>query len=189
MTDEILNETPEETTPITSDEVPNENAEETAETVGSDGDLKEKLKKRLELELGLPLTPKSTKKVEPYFDDDLIMVENYPIQEIDTFKIGNKVLGDEDYILDESKGIIYLTNHHSGLLYLKYCYGLSEEEYNPLLDLMVEYETDSGWNKNASSIKENNVTINYDTSLGKGARIQSMIAELRNKYNCVVEMI
>ena len=155
----------------------------------TDNDLKETLKKRLELELGLPLTPKPCKKVEPYFDDDLIMVENYPIQNITTFKIGCTSLGEEDYILDDSKGIIYLTNHHTGLLHLEYCYGLNEDEYNPLLDLMVEYETDTGWNKNASSIKENNVTVNYDTSLGKGALIQSMITDLKNKYSCVVEMI
>lgn len=189
MTDEILNETPEETTPAASEDVPNENTEETTDGTGSDEDLRETLKKRLELELGLPLTPKLTKKVELHFDDDLIMVENYPIQRIKTFRIGNTTLNEEDYILDESKGIIYLTNHYIGLLYLEYCYGLNEDEYNPLLDLMIEYETDTGWNKNASSIKENNVTVNYDTSLGKGARIQSMITDLRNKYNCVVEMI
>lgn len=152
-------------------------------------DLKETLKKRLELELGLPLTPKPCKKVEPYFDDDLIMVENFPIQSITSLKIGNKIFNADDYILDESKGIIYLTNHHTGLLHLEYCYGLNEDDYNPLLDLMVEYETDTGWKKDASSIKENNVTVNYDTSVGKGARIQSMIADLRNKYSCVVEMI
>ena len=58
---------------------------------------------------------------------------------------------------------------------------LSEEDtlnYSPL-----------SWNKDASSIKENNVTVNYDTSLGKGAHIQSMIADLRNRYHCFVEMI
>ena len=189
MTDEILNETPEETNPDVSDDIQNENTEETMEDEGSDEDLKEKLKKRLELELGLPLTPKPTKKVEPNFDDDLVMVEDYPIQRISTFRIGKNTLGEGDYILDESKGIIYLNNHYNGLLYLEYCYGLDEDEYDPLLDLMVEYETDTGWNKNASSIKENNVTVNYDTSLGKGALIRSMIDDLRNKYSCVVEMI
>ena len=155
----------------------------------ADDDLKETLKKRLELELGLPLTPKESKKVEHDFDDDLVMVENYPIQRIKTFRIGNTSLGEGDYMLDESKGIIYLTDNHTGLLHLEYCYGLSEDDYGPLLDLMVEYENDNSWNKNASSIKENNVTVNYDTSVGKGARIQSMIEDLRCKYSCVVEMI
>ena len=151
--------------------------------------LRETLKKRLELELGLPLTPKPMKQVDRDFDDSTIIVENFPIINITTLKIGNDTLTADDYILVESEGIIYLNNNHNGLLYLEYCYGLDESEYGPLLDLMVEYENDNSWNKDASSVKENNVTVNYDTSIGKGARIQGMIQDLRNKYSCVVEMI
>lgn len=168
----------------TENNIPDESSNNT-----SNDELREVLKKRLELELGLPLTPQSSKKIEPHFDDDCILVENFPIQSITTFKIGNTILSEDDYILDESKGIIYLNNRSSGLLYLEYTFCLSENEYDPLLDLMVEYETDTGWNKNASSIKEKDVTVNYDTSLGKGALIQSMINDLRNKYSCYVEMV
>lgn len=149
----------------------------------------ENLKKRLELELGLPLTPKSVKKIERNFDDDQIIVEFFPINEINVLKIGEKILTNEDYFLNESGGIIYLTENHKGMLYLEYSYALDESEWKPLLDLMVEYENDNSWDKDASSIKENNVTVSYDTSVGKGARIQSMIVDLRNKYSCVVEMI
>ena len=117
------------------------------------------------------------------------MIEDFPVQSVRTLRIGDKTLTDEDYILDESEGCIYLNKPQQGLLYLEYCYGLPESEYKPLLDLMVEYENDNSWNKDASSIKENNVTVNYDTSVGKGARIQSMIADLRNRYHCFVEMI
>lgn len=177
MTDEtIIDETSDENT---SDDSSNNTSE----------DLREVLKKRLELELGLPLTPKSCKKVEPHFDDEYIMVENFPIQSVTSLKIGNKIFNAEEYILDESKGIIYLKSQCSGLLCLEYTYCLSDDEYGPLLDLMVEYETDTGWNKNASSIKENNVTVSYDTSMGKGARIQSMINDLKLKYSCYVEMV
>ena len=66
---------------------------------------------------------------------------------------------------------------------------MPEEDYLPLLDLMVEYENDTSWKKDASSISEKNVSISYDTSQGKGARIQAMIQDLRNKYACVVDMI
>lgn len=182
MTDETTEETiiDENADDITSDGSSNDTSEE---------NLKEMLKKRLELELGLPLTPQSRKKVEKDFNDDVILVENFPIVSVETLKIDNEILDEKDYILNESEGCIYLTSDKSGFLYLEYTWGVPEAEYNPLLDLMIEYEADTGWNKNASSIKENNVTVNYDTSLGKGARIQSMIADLRNKYACVVEMI
>ena len=152
-------------------------------------DLRETLKKRLELELGLPLTPKPMKQVDRDFDDSTIIVENFPITNITTLKIGNDTLTADDYILVESEGIIYLNDNHNGLLYLEYCYGLDESEYGPLLDLMVDYENDTSWTKDASSITEKNVSVSYDTSQGKGARIQSMIQDLRNKYSCVVDMI
>lgn len=151
--------------------------------------LESTLKKRLELELGLPLTPQSSKKIDKSFDGDVILVENFPILTVETLKIGNNALSHDDYILNESEGCIYLNNNQSGFLYLEYTFGLSEDEYKPLLDLMIEYENDNSWNKNASSIKENNVTVNYDTNLSKGALIQSMIQDLRNKYGCLVEMI
>ena len=154
-----------------------------------DNVLRDNLIKRLELELGLPLTPKAAKKIDKDFDDSVILLENFPVQEVVSIKIDNKKLCGHDFIVNESEGIVYLNSNHSGFLYVKYLYGLKEDEYNPLIDLMVEYEMDNSWDKDASSIKENNVTVNYDTSLGKGALIQSMIQDLRNKYSCVVEMI
>ena len=165
-----------------------ENFDETIEG-SSDNDLEETLKKRLELELGLPLTPQLGKQVEQSFDDDIILIEDFPVQRIKTLTIGDKTLTSEEYILDESEGCIYLKKPQKGFLYLEYCYGLDESEYKPLLDLMVEYENDNSWNKDASSIHENNVSVSYDTSVGKGARIVAMIQDLRLKYSCRVEMI
>lgn len=166
-----------------------ENISDDSSNDNSEDNLEQSLKNRLELELGLPLTPKFGKQVDQSFDDNTILIDDFPVQSIKTLKIGNKILGDEDYILNESEGCIYLKEHQRGFLYLEYCYGLAESEYKPLLDLMVEYESDNSWNKDASSIKENNVAVSYDTSVGKGARIVGMIQDLRCKYSCRVEMI
>ena len=155
----------------------------------SNDDLRETLEKRLELELGFPLTPQSGKQIDNEFNDSIILVDNRPIQSIHCLKIGGKVICENDYVIDDKVGIIYLDRNYSGLLYLEYIYGLDEDEFEPLLDLMMEYELDTGWDKNASSITEKSVSVSYDTSLGKGARIQSMIQDLRNRYSCVVEMI
>lgn len=152
-------------------------------------DLKETLKKRLELELGLPLTPKTMKQVDLKFRGNVILLDNFPINGIVSIKIDSEEISSDDYLLIENEGTIYLNKTCSGKLFIEYTYCLPEDEYSALLDLMVDYELDTGWNKNASSIKENNVTVNYDTSLGKGALIQGMINDLRNKYACVVEMI
>ncbi len=152
-------------------------------------DIREIMIKRLELELGLPLTPKAAKKIDKNFDDSVILLENFPVQEVVSIKIDNEKLCGHDFIVNESEGIVYLKSNHSGFLYVKYLYGLKEDEYNPLIDLMIEYEMNNSLNKNVSSITENNVTVNYDTSLSKGALIQSMIQDLKSKYSCVVEMI
>lgn len=171
------------------DENADDNISDGSSNDTSENDLEETLKKRLELELGLPLTPRLGKQVEQSFDDNIILIEDFPVQSIRTLKINEINLSEDDYILDESEGCIYLKQKYNGFLYLEYCYGLKESEYKPLLDLMIEYENDVSWNKDASSIKENNVTVSYDTSLGKGARIQGMIQDLRLKYSCHVEMI
>ncbi|MBO6275613.1 MAG: hypothetical protein J6M91_08805 [Methanobrevibacter sp.] len=155
----------------------------------SNDDLKETLKKRLELELGLPLTPKTVKQVDMKFNDNVILLDDFPVIEVKLIKINSNEIASEDYILVENEGTIYLNETCSGRLYVEYTYGLPEEDYLPLLDLMVEYENDTSWKKDASSISEKNVSISYDTSQGKGARIQAMIQDLRNKYACVVDMI
>lgn len=152
--------------------------------------LKQELKKRLELELELPLTPKSSKQIEKAFNDSIILIDNYPIITINLLKIGDKTLHPfKDYLINENDGTIYLNKNHTGLLYIEYIYGLKEEDYNPILELMLEDELDSGWNKNATSISENDVSVSYDTSLGRGALIQSMINDLKNRYKCHLEMI
>ena len=149
--------------------------------------LKKKLKNRLEMELGLPLTPKLSKQVERDFCDSVILVDNYPIKGINELKINGEII--EDYIVVEDDGIIYLDKDYSGMLYIEYMWALPKEDYEPLLDLMLDYELDDSFTKDASSISEKNVSVSYDTSQGKGARIQSMSQDLRNKYSCVVDMI
>ena len=155
----------------------------------SDDPLEETLKKRLELELGLPLTPKPIKKIEPEFEGSVILLENFPVESITNLKIDNKCFSEEDFVLSKSDGIVYLKANQQGFLEVNYDYCLPEADWKPLLDLMIEYETDTRWDKNASSIKENNVTVSYDTSVGKGVLIQGMIQDLKNRYHCVVEMI
>lgn len=171
-----------------SDETNDEFSEDISDDSSDDG-LKETLKKRLELELGLPLTPKLVKQVDMKFNDNVILLDNFPVVKIDCIKLNSKEIASEDYLLVENEGTIYLNETCSGKLYVEYKYGLPEEDYSPLLDLMVEYEKDTSLNKDASSISEKNISISYDTRLGKGARIQSMIEDLRSRYSCVVEMI
>lgn len=141
------------------------------------------------MEIGIPLTPKNVKQIDPEFKDDTIIVDFFPILEIVSLKIGDKTVSDSEYVLAEDEGIIYLEKVMEGLLYMEYSYGLSEDQYMGLLDMMVEYEKDTNPYANATSIRENNVSVSYDSSTTEGAIIQSLIDTLRNRYNCTVRMI
>ena len=151
--------------------------------------LKEKLLKRLEVEVGLPLIPKSAKELERNFQGSEILLSHYPLKEIKELKIDGETIDLDDVIILEDEGTVHLPREYSGDLYVEYTYGLPENEFIPIVDLMMEYELDDDWKKDVSSVKEINVSVSYDTSLSKGATIQNLINDLRNRYNCLVRMI
>lgn len=152
--------------------------------------LRKKLLQRLEVEVGLPLIPKSAKELERNFQGSEILLSYFPVREVKELKIDGEVIDLETVTLLEDEGTIHLPHNYSAdIVYVEYTYGLPPESFLPILDLMEEYELDNDWKKDVSSVKEINVSVSYDTSLSKGATIQNMIAELSNRYNCLVRMI
>ena len=75
----------------------------------------------------------------------------------------------------------------------RYSAGLTTQEYSthivPLIINMLEYNLDNSWDKNTSSIKEGDITISYDTSIGKGALIQKTLNDLNNRYSTYIRML
>ena len=156
-------------------------------------DLREIIKKKISAYIGVPIDPKSFTQIEKSFKGNSLIVDNFPISEINSLQIGNFNLTDEDYVLDKDSGLIYFKNNYSGFLVLEYTCCLSETQIDmyidPLVDDMVEYELDTGWTKNASSIKEGDIQINIDTSIGKGALIQKSLDDLKYIFNSYARMI
>ncbi|WP_304093948.1 hypothetical protein [Methanobrevibacter ruminantium] len=168
---------------MTEENNPNENG------LNENG-LRKKLLQRLEVEVGLPLIPKSAKELERNFNGSEILLSYFPVREVKELKIDGNVIDLEKVILLEDEGTIHLPHDYSAdVVYVEYTYGLPPESFLPILDLMEEYELDSDWKKDVSSVKEINVSVSYDTSLSKGATIQKMIADLSNRYSCLVRMI
>lgn len=168
---------------MTEENNPNENGL-------NENDLRKKLLQRLEVEVGLPLIPKSAKELERNFNGSEILLSYFPVREVKELKIDGNVIDLEKVILLEDEGTIHLPHDYSAdVVYVEYTYGLPPESFLPILDLMEEYELDSDWKKDVSSVKEINVSVSYDTSLSKGATIQKMIADLSNRYSCLVRMI
>lgn len=162
----------------------NENTEE-----NTNSNQRELLIKQLAVQTGLPLSPTPAKQIVPDFDDDVIIVDHYPIKSINKIMIDKKCICLNDCIIDEESGLIYLDQSYNGRLYIQYLYCIPEETYSHIIDLMMEYENTPGWDKRASSISEGGVTVSLDTSSGQWGVINSMITALKNQYNATARLI
>lgn len=150
---------------------------------------RESILKRLSIQTGLPLIPTNAIQIERDFDNDSIIMDYYPIKSICELKIDNDNICMDRCLIDKDYGIIFLPKQYTGTLCIKYIYQIPEDDYSALIDLIIEYENDPAWDKRASSITEGGVTVSIDTSVGKGALIQSMINDLKNKYNSTARLI
>ncbi len=165
-------------------------SEENTTTSDELEDLNKVIENKISAYIGVPVKPTNFSQFEK-FDGETVFVETFPFIEVTSLTIDNQEIS--DYVIDEKAGLIYLTQNYSGFLKLDYVAGLTEDEYSmyiePLVRDILEYENDSGWTKNASSIKEGDVQINLDTSIGKGALIQKNLDDLRNRFNTFMRMI
>ena len=157
---------------------------------------------KVEQTIGFPLTPTSRKQMQN-IQGNTILLDYYPVQEITTFRIdGNEmeeIITNDDtspysYILNNDAGIIYLDKKYLNSSYIvEYQSGLSEEEIQtsimPLIIDMIIYHLDDGFDKDATSIKEGDITVSYNSNLNKGALIQLKLNELHNKYNTLARII
>ncbi len=160
------------------------------ESINASDNLEELIENKISAYIGVPVKPTKFTQFEK-FDGETVFVETFPFIEVTSLTIDNQAI--TDYVIDKKAGLIYLNHNYSGFLNLDYVAGLTEDEYSiyikPLVNDMLEYENDSGWTKNASSIKEGDVQINLDTSMGKGALIQKTLDDLKNRFNTYMRMI
>ena len=160
------------------------------EEIATDEDnQREQLIRRLAVQTGLPLTPTPATQIDRHFDNDSIIVDYYPVKEVRLIKVDENCICLNECLMDKESGLIYLPKKYIGTLFLQYIYCIPEEAYMPIIDLMIEYENDLSWDKDASSITEGGVTVSLNTSVGKGPLIQSMINDLRYRYNATARMI
>lgn len=155
--------------------------------------LLELVKSQITQKIGVALEPTSFTQIEKNFSGNILIVDNFPINEIQNLQISKVHLTSNDYIIDYNSGIIYLNETYNGFLKIDYTACISTNDYSmyilPLIYDMMEYQLDTGWDKNASSISEGEVTINYDTSLGKGAKINNTLNDLEERYSAFCRMI
>ena len=83
----------------------------------------------------------------------------------------------------------------SGMLVVEYVSGLSEKDITgkiiPLIFDMGKYMLSTNFQNTGSisSMKEADVSINYDTSTSLGNLILSRINNLKNSYSCKIKVL
>ncbi len=143
----------------------------------------------------VPITPTNHKSIIRDFKGDLLELDYYPIRSITSLKIGSKTLTNDDYILDDALGIVYFKSNLSGMLVVEYCCQISDDDIsnivNPLLFDIIQYRLSTNFTTDGvvSSVKEGDVSVNYDTNSSLGSLIQGRIKDLKSRYSIRIKVL
>ncbi len=139
--------------------------------------------------LGLDVNPVHRKQHITRFKGDIIRLDFYPVYDFNNIMVDGECLSPNKYRVDYSLGLIYLEEFITGDIDVKYISGLDDDFLNntigPLIKDMITYTvTYNQWGMGGpvSSIKEGDVSVNYDTSNGLGTRINNTIADIKSRY-------
>ena len=123
-----------------------------------------------------------------------LLLEFYPILSVDKITIDGEVTS-LDYKLDKESGIIYMNTPVVGDLEVEYTTGFTDEEYESIiLPLLYDficyniYAVNHDGNE-ISSVKEGEVSVNYDTSNTWYNKVYGRINRLKESYNCRCTML
>lgn len=142
-----------------------------------------------------PINEVTHRRVIRDFKSDMLELDYYPVSEISSLQVGSKTLSRDDYILDDTLGILYFHSILSGVLSCQYSCQLSEDDIEnlikPLVFDMVKYKLTSNFSTTGaiSSVKEGDVSVNYDTSSSLGNLILSRINNLKAKYSIRIRVL
>lgn len=141
----------------------------------------------------LPILPRSYKQIDPHFEGKTIELDYYPVSDIVLIQIGSKQIGDNDYILDDDHAILYLHTPMSGILVVEYIVQIPDRLYhsvNSLIFDLIKLNLKNNFEDTAfSSVKEGDVTVQYDNSNSLPSLIQQRIVELKNMNSCKIRML
>lgn len=139
--------------------------------------------------IGLDIEPKHRSQRVTDFKGNTLRLEFYPVYDLASIKYNHCPLKHCDYHLDRDLGIIHFDDYLHGTIEVKYLSGLSDDTMNalinPLLKDMVAYTltyNKLGSPEGVSSIKEGDVSVNYDTSNSRGSRIANSINDIKSRY-------
>ena len=142
---------------------------------------------KIQSETGLDVFPSAHTDVELNFnwDSQDYNIKHYPVQDVFTVKVDNTKIHPKNYIVDKENGRLrFLKKLDEGeALIVQYTSKESDSfitsKVLPLAYDMLMYELDTSPVKNASSVKENDVSVNFDTGNSVSAIINQRLADLK----------
>ena len=144
--------------------------------------------KKIEAETGIHIFPVAYVDSEFNFnwDSQDYNIKHYPVDQVFRVKVDHTTICPKDYILDKENGRLrFLKKLDEGeALIVQYTSRESDSFINskilPLAYDMLAYELDTSPTKNASSMKEKDVSLNFDTNNTLIALINQRLANLKN---------
>lgn len=141
--------------------------------------------------IGLDIEASHRTQIISDFKGKKLRLNFYPVQDLIQLKYNGCPLKHCKYTLNEDLGIITFDDYLNGKISVKYLSGFSEDLINslinPLIVDMVAYtlgnDKSLGLIDGVSSIKEGDVSVNYDTSNSRGNRINSRIEDIKSRFN------
>jgi len=136
----------------------------------------------------IDIRPTHRRQVNRNFNGDSLRLDFYPVYDLAEITLNHCPI--HGFHVDSDLGIVYFKGNVRGDIEVKYLSGISDDVLNssiiPLVREMVIYSltyNKAGVGDAVSSIKEGDVSINYDTNNGRGSRINSRIADLKSRYS------
>lgn len=143
--------------------------------------------------LGFDITPTTHTEIIRHYHDNKLILNYYNLTTIQELTLNNINISDMVQVIDNELSIIYFIKNMHGLLKITYITCLPENKIityiNPLLGDMIMYTLQDNWGKDATTIKEGDVSVSYDANLSLGNRILTRIQDLKNAYNARVRLI
>lgn len=148
----------------------------------------------LEMELGVNIAPKNhTDFISKLEFNDKILLDYYPVLEVNEVIIDGENVNNGDYILDSEDGILYFKTRRHGNIRINYTAGFNQTEYDSYIKTliydMIIYNQDTDSLNNVTSMTEGDTTLQYDNSSILSARINNKINNLRNSINVRATML
>lgn len=139
---------------------------------------------------GLNIKPSHRLETKTKFKGDILRLDFYPVLDFNSIRVNGHCLPPTKYHLNSRLGLVYFHRIIHGNVTVKYLSGADDEFIEsvvaPLIKDMVAYTVTYnrlGLGGPVSSIKEGDVSVNYDTNNSYGKRISNAIADVKLKYN------